>query len=1019
MNKKFLNAILFGALAFTTVTFTSCKDYDDDIDSLSGRVDAVEKSLSDLKADFGNIAYVKSVTYSNGVLTVTPSVGTPQTYNIPADTNTTYTLSVNTTGNKATITLTPSTGSAQTATVEFTDTKLDPSLFRTVEQADGSFIVVYGKEDDAPKTGIVIPAPASASGKASVSVQVKDEETDAILGWMIDGTKLNITDVLPITSFEYIPEAILADWGERVIVFHKDNYQPVEIKNGVVTPMKTTTGAAVINYLPNQANPQYQVNPSSATLAQLENEGSAVIKGTIVEKVTKAASPVTWSKTAIEKGVMTVTLEADPTAFVEDKNKLDEIALQFTTTAGNSITTEYVGVINQSEKLALVLADKDVTAKDAKDENCHFATTLQAAIEGQVALVGADNKADEGNSHLVQEVLYSDAVAGIDLKTLVTTCNTANDKHVFFDYATKSDFELSFEPIAYNVGETPQEKYMELSGDDKSTFKAINYSLTESQSCIGKAPIVLAKLTDPNNGNAIVAAAYIKLLIVGDEAAPAGNDIIITKEEIVGLGCNTPNLTWSTNDEFMSTEVYTFKHQAEGSTLAQLSKEQFHLIYQLPEDASKDGLTITDGTVAYGTTKVSGNWTIKEEINTGDGKMNHKVTFTLTTAPLVKDKTYTVYAIYTKTDDKDKLSNVANNNMYPEKVMIAYSVKVDDINFKASIKDGNKIANYWNNNAIEIYCKTPGNTDATIGQDMLSNFEGHKVEFTYSSEFNATKYPSFAVANMDYKFYFSEDNVQKVRGYVKDAYNNEYQLFLSEDKTELHAVAKGAIETATDANLVASLSGDKNEKITYADTEVAKALLNVAPRGASNAFFAWLEVSYFNGCDLVVPVEEGTFKANFIRPVNAVANDAEKFTDGNNEGQCVIDLNKLISFTDWRNESPLNSFAEHFDYYKYYNVTKIALDANEVVKTNLNRDENTFVDIKTIFGEEGAKTLLTFDSKDNVAPDGKTLPDYGTVTYKNKDVQVQKEFKLQIPLVITYKWGTIKQTITVDVTKTL
>lgn len=44
MNKKFLNAILFGALAFSTVTFTGCKDYDDDIDSLNGRVDAVEKA---------------------------------------------------------------------------------------------------------------------------------------------------------------------------------------------------------------------------------------------------------------------------------------------------------------------------------------------------------------------------------------------------------------------------------------------------------------------------------------------------------------------------------------------------------------------------------------------------------------------------------------------------------------------------------------------------------------------------------------------------------------------------------------------------------------------------------------------------------------------------------------------------------------------------------------------------------------------------------------------------------------
>ena len=49
MNKKFLNAVLFGALlASSTGTFTSCKDYDDDINGLSERVDAVEKTLADL-----------------------------------------------------------------------------------------------------------------------------------------------------------------------------------------------------------------------------------------------------------------------------------------------------------------------------------------------------------------------------------------------------------------------------------------------------------------------------------------------------------------------------------------------------------------------------------------------------------------------------------------------------------------------------------------------------------------------------------------------------------------------------------------------------------------------------------------------------------------------------------------------------------------------------------------------------------------------------------------------------------
>ena len=40
MNKKFLSAILFGALMVTsTGTFVSCKDYDDDIDEINGKID--------------------------------------------------------------------------------------------------------------------------------------------------------------------------------------------------------------------------------------------------------------------------------------------------------------------------------------------------------------------------------------------------------------------------------------------------------------------------------------------------------------------------------------------------------------------------------------------------------------------------------------------------------------------------------------------------------------------------------------------------------------------------------------------------------------------------------------------------------------------------------------------------------------------------------------------------------------------------------------------------------------------
>lgn len=48
---KFYAVLLCAALGFST-SIQSCKDYDDDIDSLNERIDAVNKSLEDLKKRF-------------------------------------------------------------------------------------------------------------------------------------------------------------------------------------------------------------------------------------------------------------------------------------------------------------------------------------------------------------------------------------------------------------------------------------------------------------------------------------------------------------------------------------------------------------------------------------------------------------------------------------------------------------------------------------------------------------------------------------------------------------------------------------------------------------------------------------------------------------------------------------------------------------------------------------------------------------------------------------------------------
>ena len=83
MRKKYLSALLFGALLVTSAgTFTSCKDYDDDINNLQGQIDEIKTTLSELESQIG-VAGVSSVTFdeATGVLTVVDGNGT-KTYKI-------------------------------------------------------------------------------------------------------------------------------------------------------------------------------------------------------------------------------------------------------------------------------------------------------------------------------------------------------------------------------------------------------------------------------------------------------------------------------------------------------------------------------------------------------------------------------------------------------------------------------------------------------------------------------------------------------------------------------------------------------------------------------------------------------------------------------------------------------------------------------------------------------------------------------------------------------------------------
>ena len=76
MRKKYLSALLFGALLFASAgTFTSCKDYDDDINGLRTEITDLKSAITELQNAVQKGKYVTAVSGNGNVITFTFSDG--------------------------------------------------------------------------------------------------------------------------------------------------------------------------------------------------------------------------------------------------------------------------------------------------------------------------------------------------------------------------------------------------------------------------------------------------------------------------------------------------------------------------------------------------------------------------------------------------------------------------------------------------------------------------------------------------------------------------------------------------------------------------------------------------------------------------------------------------------------------------------------------------------------------------------------------------------------------------------
>lgn len=489
MKKKFYGALLVGSL-FLAGGMVSCSDYDDDINSLNERVDALEKTVAELQKAIEAGAVITNVENTENGVKVTLSDG--KTFEVKNGTN---------------------------------GADGQPGSVVEIREVDG---VAYWFIDD-KNTGYPVKGESGADGKDGCWYEpnadgfwykmtpqedgtVKDEKTEQ--AWVPSAEESvrvvydSVNGRLLISNAEGMQEGevlVIETWGElkslAVIPYaiDKETSMPVVsfyniVKDGDV--LESTDATAHFRLNPNNAN--------------IEGWEWSIIDRKVVTRAEgdNVNDLLAISEVSRGDGEMIVSLKSKKSIADLNADEIAIFALNGTNTAnGNNIASDYA----------------KVTSKDLKNFAIINPTEAPEFIFDAANEYPTDVKdIKETDANLV----YTES---IDLKTLVwtwakdalapnTTLENLNIDGLTYEFSKPEEYLGS-------DGTTNQQEFVNLDG----SIVTVNDYTTAA---IGRTPIFLAKALV--NGT-VVATGYIKLDIV--ESAPAEDK----EDEVLTVACGTIN----------------------------------------------------------------------------------------------------------------------------------------------------------------------------------------------------------------------------------------------------------------------------------------------------------------------------------------------------------------------------------------------------------------------------------------------------------------------------------------------
>ncbi|WP_289751548.1 hypothetical protein, partial [uncultured Bacteroides sp.] len=595
----FLSVTLFSALMIgATGTFTSCKDYDDDIKNLQEQLDK-KASIDDLNAK---------------VATLQAAVDEAKNA-----------------ANEAKAKAQEALDKAGSAEGGVSDDDLKALKKELQDQIDklASLATVDAKIKELKES-----LASEFISEADLKKLATEVETLSVKVMALIGHRLTSLTLIPTTHINGIPSIELLTLTYTPQVFADKNYadhaaDPSKHTNRPVLDHTAVKGAKALSISTEKNEVSYKISPSIGVMK--EDVKKPLFECFMSQNVTKSAPELAQNKPIeivdydVKDGVMTVFY----------KKNAEYV--------GKSIGTTGSAHEDGTEKfwmasLKTPIADKNLTDAEKEAGKDVYVNSEYSRIEESTVYPYLANKkidftkdfttdfADEmqdgkyvhyhdslclyksGNEQLVDVKQPYDKP--LDLRDLVTVCYTrAENKHAshkelkeYADYGLEFRFALAKAKYLQGDRKTDEQAFGRILSDGytlKSEVYDVELGDTEySKTSIGREPIVRAELWDKNNGN-MIAVRYIKIRWTGE------------KDQTIAA-ITFPNDTVTCKDMFqqlfskeMNEKIY---HMVKFDGGQSMSKTQFHSIYKEMEiiELRKDGKKVDLSKLAI--SKVATDW---------------------------------------------------------------------------------------------------------------------------------------------------------------------------------------------------------------------------------------------------------------------------------------------------------------------------------------------------------------------------------------------------------------------------